>query len=116
MFTDSHCHLTFPALAESLDSIREAMATAQVTRALCICTTLEEFDQVHGLALRYANFWASAGVHPDNEGVAEPSLDDLLRLGSLPKVVAVGETGLDSFFVECFYVEHQQLYQIRTSF
>ena len=97
MFTDSHCHLTFPSLAESLDSIREAMAKAQVARALCICTTLEEFDQVHGLALRYDNFWASAGVHPDNEGIAEPSLDDLLRLGSLPKVVAIGETGLDYF-------------------
>jgi TatD DNase family protein len=64
---------------------------------LCICTTLEEFDQVHGLALRYDNFWASAGVHPDNEGVAEPGLDDLLRLGALSKVVAIGETGLDYF-------------------
>ncbi len=73
------------------------MAEAQVSRALCICTTLEEFEQVHGLALRYPNFWASAGVHPDNEGVQEPSLDDLLRLGSLPKVVAIGETGLDYY-------------------
>jgi TatD DNase family protein len=97
VFTDSHCHLSFPELAESLDAIREAMALAQVTRALCICTTLEEFDQVHGLAARFDNFWASAGVHPDNEGVAEPSLDDLLRLGNLPKVVAIGETGLDYY-------------------
>lgn len=97
MFTDSHCHLTFPELIESLDAIRQAMTEAQVTRALCICTTLEEFDQVHGLALKYGNFWASAGVHPDNEGVAEPSLPDLIRLGSLPKVVAIGETGLDYF-------------------
>jgi TatD DNase family protein len=97
VFTDSHCHLAFPELAESLDAIRQAMAEAQVTRALCICTTLEEFPQVHGLAVQYANFWASAGVHPDNEGVTEPSLDDLVRLGSLPKVVAIGETGLDYF-------------------
>jgi TatD DNase family protein len=73
------------------------MAQAQVTRALCICTTLEEFEQVHQLALRYDNFWASAGVHPDNEGVAEPTLHDLLRLGALPKVVAIGETGLDYY-------------------
>jgi TatD DNase family protein len=64
---------------------------------LCICTTLEEFPQVHQLALDYANFWSSAGVHPDNEGVTEPSLDDLLRLGALPKVVAIGETGLDYY-------------------
>jgi TatD DNase family protein len=97
VFTDSHCHLAFPELAESLDAIRQAMADAQVTRALCICTTLEEFPQVHKLALDYANFWASAGVHPDNEGVTEPSLEDLLRLGGLPKVVAIGETGLDYY-------------------
>ena len=97
MFTDSHCHLAYPELIESLDTIRQAMADARVTRALCICTTLEEFSQVHGLAMQYANFWATAGVHPDNEGVAEPCLQDLIRLGSLPKVVAIGETGLDYF-------------------
>ena len=97
MFTDSHCHLSFPELADSLDAIRAAMASAQVTRALCICTTLEEFAQVHALALRYTNFWASAGVHPDNEGVTEPDLAELIRLGSLPRVVAIGETGLDYF-------------------
>jgi TatD DNase family protein len=97
VFTDSHCHLAFPELIESLDAIRQAMVDAKVTRALCICTTLEEFEQVHGLALRYSNFWASTGVHPDNEGVAEPALADLLRLGALPKVVAIGETGLDYY-------------------
>ena len=73
------------------------MAEALVTRALCICTTLEEFEQVHDMALQYDNFWASAGVHPDNEGVVEPSLDDLLQRGALPKVVAIGETGLDYY-------------------
>lgn len=73
------------------------MAEALVTRALCICTTLEEFPQVHALATGYDNFWASAGVHPDNEGVQEPTLDDLISLGSLPKVVAIGETGLDYY-------------------
>ena len=97
MFTDSHCHLSFPGLVESLDSIRKAMAEAQVTRALCICTTLEEFPEVHALATRFDNFWASAGVHPDNEGVTEASLGELLRLGTLPKVVAIGETGLDYY-------------------
>jgi TatD DNase family protein len=73
------------------------MADALVTRALCICTTLEEFPKVHQMALDYANFWASVGVHPDNEGVAEPTLDDLLKLAALPKVVAIGETGLDYY-------------------
>lgn len=73
------------------------MAQARVTRALCICTTLEEFSEVHQLAMNYDNFWASAGVHPDNEGVAEPTLQDLLTRGALPKVVAIGETGLDYY-------------------
>jgi len=64
---------------------------------LCICTTLEEFEDVHALAMRYDNFWASAGVHPDNEGVAEPTVDKLLELAARPKVVAIGETGLDYY-------------------
>jgi TatD DNase family protein len=95
MFTDSHCHLSFPELQAQLPQIRQAMAQAQVDRALCICTTLEEFGTVHALATGYDNFWCSVGVHPDNEGVAEPSLDDLLQRAALPKVVAIGETGLD---------------------
>ncbi len=97
MFTDSHCHLNFPELVANLASIREAMVQAQVDRALCICTTLEEFPAVHTLATTYDNFWATAGVHPDNEGVTEPSLNDLLTLGQLPRVVGIGETGLDYF-------------------
>ena len=97
MYVDSHCHLSFPELSANLASIRSAMAAAQVDRALCICTTLEEFDQVHALALAHDNFWCSAGVHPDNEGVREPSLADLLALAAKPRVVAIGETGLDYF-------------------
>ena len=97
MFTDSHCHLTFPELAAQLPQIRQAMALAQVERALCICTTLEEFDRVHALALGYDNFWATVGVHPDNEGVTEPRLDDLVERGLRPRVVGIGETGLDYF-------------------
>ena len=100
MFVDSHCHLSFPELTAELPSIRAAMAAARVDRALCICTTLEEFESVHALAMQYDNFWASVGVHPDNEGVTEPSLDDLLRLGALPRVVAIGETGLDYYQME----------------
>ena len=97
MFTDSHCHLSYPELKADLPRIRQAMAEAQVTRALCICTTLEEFPQVHELATTYDNFWSTVGVHPDNEGVTEPSLDDLLTRGRLPRVVGIGETGLDYY-------------------
>ena len=97
MFTDSHCHLTFPELVNSLPEIRQSMAQARVDRALCICTTLEEFPHVHHLAMAYDNFWATVGVHPDNEGVTEPTLEDLLERGKLPRVVAIGETGLDYY-------------------
>ncbi len=97
MFVDSHCHLAFPELSARIDEIRAAMAEAQVDRALCICTTLEEFDAVHALAMRFDNFWATAGVHPDNEGVREPSVDDLLALARQPRVLAIGETGLDYY-------------------
>ncbi|MEO8154126.1 MAG: TatD family hydrolase, partial [Rhizobacter sp.] len=97
MFVDSHCHLSFPELHAKLDDIRAAMAAAHVDRALCICTTLEEFEQVHALATTYDNFWATAGVHPDNEGVREPSLDDLVALAWRPRVVGIGETGLDYY-------------------
>lgn len=97
MFTDSHCHLAFPELLSNLADIRQAMTQAQVDRALCICTTLEEFPAVHALAIGHDNFWATVGVHPDNEGVTEPSLQDLLTLGKLPRVVGIGETGLDYY-------------------
>ncbi len=100
MFTDSHCHLNFPELLNQLPAIRQAMADALVTRALCICTTLEEFDGVHALATTYDNFWSTVGVHPDNEGVSEPSVQDLLDRAALPRVVAIGETGLDYYGME----------------
>ena len=97
MFVDSHCHLSFPELHGRIDAIRAEMAAAQVDRALVICTTLEEFPRVHELALRYDNFWASAGVHPDNEGIEEPTVERLTELARLPKVVGIGETGLDYY-------------------
>ena len=97
MYTDSHCHLNFPELLEQIGDIRAAMAQASVTRALCIATTLEAFPQVHGLATDYANFWATVGVHPDSEDVAEPTFDDLVQRAALPRVVAIGETGLDYY-------------------
>lgn len=97
MFTDSHCHLTFPGLEEKLPEIRQAMETAHVERALCICTTLEEFEAVHKLANSYDNFWCTVGVHPDNENVMEPTVNELVRLAGLKKVVGIGETGLDYY-------------------
>ena len=97
MFTDSHCHLSFPELSDSLPDILEAMARERVDRALCICTTLEGFEAVHRLALDHAPLWSTVGVHPDNEGVQEPALEDLLQRAARPKVVGIGETGLDYY-------------------
>lgn len=97
MFTDSHCHLNFSELREKLPEIRQAMQEAQVERALCICTTLEEFEAVHQLATTYDNFWCTVGVHPDNENVKEPEVTELVRLAELKKVVGIGETGLDYY-------------------
>jgi TatD DNase family protein len=97
MYTDSHCHLNFPELMSQLDNIQLAMVAAQVTRAMVICTTMEKFDEVHNLAMTNDNMWATVGVHPDNEVVREPSLQDLLDGAARPKVVAIGETGLDYY-------------------
>lgn len=97
MFVDSHCHLTFEGLAGRIGEVRAAMAAADVDRALVICTTIEEFDRVHALAMAYDNFWCSVGVHPDNERVHEPDLAELCALAARPRVVAIGETGLDYY-------------------
>jgi TatD DNase family protein len=97
MFVDSHCHLSFPGLHERLPELRRAMAAAQVDRAICICTTLEEFETVHTLARDHAELWCTAGVHPDNEGVQEPTFDDLVSRAGRERVVAIGETGLDYY-------------------
>lgn len=96
MFTDSHCHLASPELRADVPQIRAAMEQARVTRALCVCTTLEEFPAVHELAQRYDNLWATVGLHPEDQG-REPNVPDLVRLASEDKVVALGETGLDYY-------------------
>lgn len=97
MFVDSHCHLSFPELSSRLPEVLAAMQTAQVHQALCICTTLEEFETVHAIAQSDDRLWATIGVHPDNEGVREPELDDLLAGAQHPRVVGIGETGLDYY-------------------
>lgn len=97
MFIDSHCHLNFPELTDKLESILAAMAQAKVDRALVISTRLETFPQVHALATTHDNFWCTVGVHPDEENTQEPSVADLVRLAALPKVVGIGETGLDYY-------------------
>jgi TatD DNase family protein len=97
MFVDSHCHLDFPELASDLPAVRDAMAAANVTHALCIAVNFPDWPAVHALAAAHPNFYATVGVHPDYEDTPEPSVDDLLTLAQQPKVVAIGETGLDYY-------------------
>lgn len=97
MYVDSHCHLTSAEYAGRMPEVRRDMAEAGVDRALVICTTLEDFPAVHALACREEGFWCSVGVHPDTEGLQEPTLDDLVGRAGLDKVVAIGETGLDYY-------------------
>jgi len=100
MYIDSHCHLAFPELHDRLGAILADMRAAEVGGALCICTRMEEFEAVHALAAGHDNLWASVGVHPDTEGETEPDVDALCALASRPRVVAIGETGLDYFRLE----------------
>lgn len=97
MFVDSHCHLSFPELHSRLPEVLQAMADAQVHEALCICSTMEEFDQVRAVVLCHDRLWATVGVHPDNEGVQEPTVGALVAGAQDPKVVGIGETGLDYY-------------------
>ena len=97
MFVDSHCHLNFPEYVPQMDQVLAEMQQAHVSKALCISTTLETFDAVHQLAVQYPNLWATVGVHPDNEGVQEPDVDTLVALAQRPRVVGIGETGLDYY-------------------
>jgi TatD DNase family protein len=97
MLVDSHCHLNFPELLENLPAIKQAMYDNQVGHALCISVTLPDFPQVLALAESNDNFYASVGVHPDYENIEEPTVEGLLTLANHPKVIAIGETGLDYF-------------------
>lgn len=97
MLVDSHCHLNFPELLENLPAIKQAMRANEVGHALCISVTLPDFPQVLALAETNDNFYASVGVHPDYENIEEPTLERLLALADHPKVIAIGETGLDYF-------------------
>ena len=97
MYVDSHCHLSFPELTEDLPGVLARMRDARVGTALNVCTTLPEFPAVLAVAEREADIYASVGVHPDYTETAEPTVEQLVELARHPKVVAIGETGLDYF-------------------
>jgi len=96
-FIDSHCHLNFPDLRGSLPELLQRMQENTVSHALCVSVNLEDFPQVLALAEAHPNLYASVGVHPDYEGVEEPDVSGLVELADHPRIVAIGETGLDYF-------------------
>ncbi|PKO47040.1 MAG: DNAase [Betaproteobacteria bacterium HGW-Betaproteobacteria-22] len=97
MLVDSHCHLNFPELSANLPVIKQAMHDHGVGHALCISVTLADFPQVLSLAEAHDHFYATVGVHPDYEDIQEPTLNELIALAQHPKVIGIGETGLDYF-------------------
>ncbi|TMH32175.1 MAG: TatD family deoxyribonuclease [Betaproteobacteria bacterium] len=97
MFVDSHCHINFPELAGELPAVLDAMERERVTHAMCIGVNLPELPSVLRIAAEHANIYASVGVHPDYERTSEATVEQLVELSREPKVVAIGETGLDYY-------------------
>ena len=97
MYVDSHCHLDFPEFADQRPALLERMAANDVGHALCVSVNLADFPGVLALAETDARLFASVGVHPDYPDVVEPTVERLVELAAHPKIVAIGETGLDYF-------------------
>ncbi len=97
MFIDSHCHVDFPELYKNIESIVHNMQQNNVSKALCACVQIEDFPSLIEKISKLDNFYASVGVHPDYEDVQEATVEQLVGLAKIDKVVAIGETGLDYF-------------------
>lgn len=94
---DSHCHLDFPELADKLPQLLATMADNEVAAALCVAVRLEDLPAVLSLAEAHPHIFASVGVHPDYQECDEPDTARLVGLAAHPKVIAIGETGLDYY-------------------
>lgn len=100
LLVDSHCHLDFPEFQGREDELLDAMKANDIGWALVAGVTLERFPGVLALTERFSNIYAAVGVHPDTQEGEEPDLDRLIHISDHPKVVAIGETGLDYFRLE----------------
>ncbi|MEM1039518.1 MAG: TatD family hydrolase [Pseudomonadota bacterium] len=96
MLVDSHCHLDFPDFADDLNGVVARAHEAGLGRMVTICTRVKKFDQVHAVARQFPSVFCSVGTHPHNAGEElDVTTADLVRLSAAPKVVAIGEAGLD---------------------
>jgi TatD DNase family protein len=98
MLVDSHCHLNYADFSADFDEVLSNANAAGVGLLQTICTTMSEFDNVYDLT-KHKNIYCSVGVHPHNAD-KEPlvSVDELVAKANLPKVIGIGETGLDYFY------------------
>jgi TatD DNase family protein len=97
MLVDSHCHLDFDEFRDRIPEVLAEMAGAGVSHALCISVTLTEFPRVRALAEAHGNLFATVGVHPDYPDAGVVAVDQLVRLADHPRILAIGETGLDYY-------------------
>jgi TatD DNase family protein len=100
MLVDSHCHLDFPDFAEERDRVVERARLNGVGLMLTICTHVSKFEQVHEVTRAYDDVFCTVGVHPHHaaDENAGATLERLVELSALPKVVGIGETGLDYYY------------------
>lgn len=98
MFVDSHCHIDFEDLAVQGEALFERMRAARVSHAVCIGVSLENFPRVLQLAETHENLFATVGVHPEHTEGEDPDAERLQSLAQHPKVIAIGETGLDYYW------------------
>ena len=98
MLVDSHCHIDFPDLAQDFPQLLELMQKNDVGCALCIGVNLQDFPRILLLSEAHSNILASVGLHPEATDVPEPTIPELVALARHPKVVAIGETGLDYYW------------------
>lgn len=99
MLIDTHCHLDFPDFEAERDAIIERARAAGVGQMITISTRVKRFDTILAIAEAYPNVFCSVGTHPHNaDEELDITADDLVRLSAHPKVVAIGEAGLDYFY------------------
>lgn len=97
---DSHCHIDFESLSSELPAVLHRARANGITHLLCVCVTLEKFPQICALTHDYPYIFASVGVHPNERDGRDPATEELVQLAQEPKVVAIGETGLDYYRTE----------------
>jgi TatD DNase family protein len=96
LLVDSHCHLDFADFAPEREAVIERARAAGIGTMVTICTRLDEFPAVRAIAEAHADIWCSVGVHPHEAAdYAETTADELATLSAQPRVIGIGETGLD---------------------